>query len=171
MNAQGKFISSTLKSWVSLTTEERIDAIKRAWYPQCSANDIAAQLSAEYGTITRNAVIGYYTRYGKELFHCPIQVPTQLKKKVASRRLRVAPPPALLTGEEKELPDLSFLLSSCGVRGLNVPIHALQRNQCRWPTNDAKYGEEHLFCGQDTGGRPYCRSHLEKSYACAGVDQ
>jgi GcrA cell cycle regulator len=45
-----------------------------------------------------------------------------------------------------------------------VPIKELQAGQCRWPVNDAKPGEEHLFCGAKArAGSSYCKDHYSVS--------
>jgi GcrA cell cycle regulator len=41
-----------------------------------------------------------------------------------------------------------------------VPIEQLQAGECRWAVNDAKPGEDHLFCGAKArAGSSYCKAH------------
>lgn len=47
-----------------------------------------------------------------------------------------------------------------------VPIDQLEAGQCRWAVNDAKPGEQHLFCGAKArAGSSYCKAHHAVSYS------
>lgn len=52
-----------------------------------------------------------------------------------------------------------------------VPIMDLSANECRWPVNDAKPGEAHLFCGAECStGKPYCTAHSLVAYRPKAVN-
>lgn len=46
---------------------------------------------------------------------------------------------------------------------IGVSMTDLRAFQCRWPINDAKPGEEHLFCGAKAFTGSYCPHHAEMS--------
>lgn len=141
-------------NWADMTTEQRIEAIKRVHKPGMSAAKIGAQL----GT-TRNSIIGYYGRHEELRIRYPLNVPTAPKAGSAPKKQRVyqnpkprsAPPiiaepiivydPAITTGR---------------------PITMMHKNMCRWPVNDADRTDEHLFCGSP--GFPYCGTHTKLAY-------
>lgn len=47
----------------------------------------------------------------------------------------------------------------------NLTCLQIGRRQCRWATNDAAIGEDHLFCGHDTSeGSSWCDHHRLIAY-------
>ncbi|MCP8897375.1 hypothetical protein KYK29_20805 [Shinella daejeonensis] len=53
----------------------------------------------------------------------------------------------------------------------SLPLADLSRYACRWPVNDAKPAELHLFCGQRTEGtKPYCKAHCLLAYRKRGAE-
>lgn len=47
---------------------------------------------------------------------------------------------------------------------MRLPLLALRGGQCRFPVNDARPGEEHLFCGHPAQpGKSYCLHHLARA--------
>ena len=46
-----------------------------------------------------------------------------------------------------------------------IPLVDLLPHQCRWPANDAKPHELHLFCGAERiAGKSYCKAHQTIAY-------
>lgn len=45
----------------------------------------------------------------------------------------------------------------------HVGIETLKAGECRWPVNDAKPGEKHLFCGRISGLSSYCPHHCRRA--------
>lgn len=48
---------------------------------------------------------------------------------------------------------------------VGVSLVALDDDQCRWPVNDRRDGEPHLFCAAATDGGPYCAGHATRAGA------
>ncbi|MGN6772641.1 MAG: GcrA family cell cycle regulator [Rhizobiaceae bacterium] len=58
-----------MKPWKQTPTQEKLDRIKANWRPGMSARDIMVAIGAP----SRNAVIGYYSRYREELSAYPLE--------------------------------------------------------------------------------------------------
>ena len=137
-------------TWRTLPTHSRISLVKEHWCSGYSASDIARSISARLGeTISRNVICGIYDRHRDALVNHPLQVPKQLARarNPASRRKRVAKPVRMPTAPQQ---------------ARFVPLLDLRANECRWPVNDARVGEMHLFCGCGTDvNSSWCEFHAE----------
>jgi len=121
--------------------------------------------------ISRNAIIGVYTRNAAQLADYPLRTAASAGNRTtgARRREQARKPRApsvrapasyhakvkIAEPVEVEIPEPS---------PLRLPMAELDKNQCRWPVNDATIYERHLFCGTSTGvGEPYCPYHMNRS--------
>lgn len=139
--------------WSSLSRDERVAAIKRAWWPKASARKLAACL----GT-TRGAIIGYYDRYPEALHDHPLLAKSAIMANnsngIVSRVLKkkVAAYPTL---PKEPLPP-----------GGGCDLIALDHSRCRWPLLDTSPGQDQRFCGLPAyrGARTsYCEHHFVRS--------
>lgn len=148
-------------SWRTLPTHSRIELVKEHWCSGYSASDIARSLSARMGeAISRNSICGIYHRHADQLTKHPLQVSpwskTTGKQSVcqsgAKARIKQAafkPPKPVRS--PIAAPQSRF-----------VPLLDLRANECRWPVNDARVGETHLFCGCETNPlSSWCEFHAD----------
>lgn len=141
--------------WVDLTTEARIEAIKAVYEPGMSASEIAASI----GGPTRNAIIGMYGRYSKQLEQFPLRpFRTCSTKPRTGRKL-----PKRKKPNTPFIPEAVFEPTYSGDQTCGRPIVMLDSRQCRWPVNDADRGELHLFCGAPSDG-VFCPHHSSIAY-------
>ncbi|MDX2263453.1 MAG: GcrA family cell cycle regulator [Hyphomicrobiales bacterium] len=130
-------------------TPERIEQLKSAWTKGLSA----AQIAAELGSVSRNAVIGKLHRLGLN------------RGRLAGRRKSAGPrlnlqrqppprsrptPPAPTREPRLRLPELSPPPTD------RIRLVTLTATSCRWPEGDPKHWDFH-FCGRPAKpGSPYC---------------
>lgn len=159
-----------MKTWKELTTDERIDEIRRA-HPQTigTASRIAVFLSDKFGVaISRNVIMGLYDRNRAAFADMPLSNdgrPSHVKQPAARpRRLKLMPvindvpnPPAPLDAEPADLPAMPS-----GPRPLLLTLLELGNRDCRWPVGGEKAGT--LFCGHPQApGSSYCDCHKRMS--------
>lgn len=167
-------------SWKALTKAQRIDEIRKA-HPQTtgSAARIAVFLSDKFGElISRNAVIGYYSRYSGSLSDVPLsgEVPVRavemLREKNGSKAkplVRTARQPRLATPKPekpavapKPVDESVMGHMEPGVTPLFRKLFELENNDCRWPVSGEK--ADTLFCGHPMmEGSSYCCFHRNLS--------
>ena len=108
-------------------TDERVDELKGYW------NDgwTGSQIAAEFGDVTRNAVIGKLNRLGLSGTR-PVYVP---RPKRQTRRHRGWVPSQREIENVPDIPDLPPDRSSfaCTIAELGSVV---DRNQCRWPLGE-----------------------------------
>ncbi|KRA00257.1 hypothetical protein ASD64_01400 [Mesorhizobium sp. Root157] len=165
--------------WQSLTTQERIEAIKAAWQPGMSAQQIASAVPC---VVSRNAIIGMLDRHGDKMPGVRLRAvgdngqvkggekkPRKSRAKPASelRRPRSAPriavvSPSILFDHAPSipLPEPEYVHGERLTVGR--PIRMLGHGECRWAVNDAEKGDMHLFCGAPADG-PWCECHRLRS--------
>lgn len=155
--------------WKHLTTEQRIEAIKAVYTFGASASEIAAAL----GGVTRNSVIGMYGRHQTALSDCPLGGGV---RRVADGKHKLACRPKAERKPKRpvRLPDLSAprpvrapspLPPTVDYVSRDVPLLDLAPSDCRWPTNDAARGEQHLFCGHTRLlGYSWCERHYSRAF-------
>lgn len=157
------------------TTKGRLAAIARLWRPRITTSDIALALSRiEQKQITRNVVIGLYSRYGKDQLKAyPLQAPSQC---VRGRRRKdigddpIIPKPYRKRVQTEPRPPkpksnvVPFVLPESVFT--YVPTHPTKRlldleaHECRWAMSGA--GEDIQFCAQHAEGS-YCEHHRRMS--------
>lgn len=145
--------------WSDLTKDGRIEAIKAVYEPGMSAGEIAAAI----GGVTRNAVIGMYTRHRPLLTDCGLRPFRTCGRSRSPRRERATPKAVFAKRSPAFVPapiDRSPLPEAHLV---GRPIAQMSGFQCRWPVNDAAPGETHLFCGLPTDAK-YCSHHTSRAY-------
>ncbi len=154
-------------------TDERVELLKKLWAEGRSASQIAA----EFGGITRNAVIGKVHRLGLSgRAKAPsASGPRQRKPRAASAFPR-APRPvsrgntALATHAlpymeaEVQLESEPEVIDNIIPIGQRRTLLQLTEATCRWPIGDPS-NPEFFFCGGKTvSGMPYCGYHVRIAY-------
>lgn len=150
-------------------TDERIADLRRMWGEGMSAS----QISAHFGTISRNAVLGAVHRF-KLGEHVVIKKP-DIKRKPTARDVRrlapAAPKVKPLVGPAAFPKTKIDPVKAAAVKAIenrppprNMPapllvrLFDLQNNHCRWPVRGEK--EHTLFCGHVSAvGCSYCPGH------------
>lgn len=149
-------------NWQALKTAGKIEAVRAVWEPDISA----AKIAAHFNGVTRNAIIGLYNRHRDKLADCPLQLPPKNKaclwherRKAQGRTERAAKKKVVVRLFDSEpLPKPK----APPPEARNVPLLDLQARECRFATNDADKGEQHLFCGCSTEwNESYCSYHME----------
>ena len=160
--------------WKELDTPGKIEAVKQVWEPGMSAADIARHFD-----ISRNSIIGLFYRHPGNLAPCVLKPNTPRKWKanvVTKPREPKAKQPKRERSKQTTVVHFKpiarpepFRAPSDGVPTAGRPIMALGGMQCRWPVNDAKPDELHLFCGLPSHGS-YCDHHGSRALSKAGND-
>ena len=157
-------------------TEEEVDLIAALLKDGLSARKIAAEVgrskSAIIGKVDRHPrlrAIGFANRScsgrvrGEAMKPCqPRKVPAKTGSPKLNNQVIDTPqafkPGRLPTIKPIELPSLE------------LPLEELDPKQCKFATNDAAIGEDHLFCGQPVrDGSSYCSCHHARVYVKAPV--
>ncbi len=144
--------------WRELTTFGKIDAIRSVWFWGCST----AQIAANLGGVTRNAIIGIYHRFPNSLIDMPLtsrgsvgrRKEPKNKPRRARNEMRQHHPP-------KPLPEPTLVATEVHLCG--KPLTMLQAKECRWPVNNAVGDDVHLFCALPSE-RVYCTHHIGRAY-------
>jgi hypothetical protein len=119
-------------------TKKNIDKLKMMWAAGCTASTIAEAL----GT-TKNSVIGKKTRLGFVRAGQPQPQP---------------PPPPIVKAPIKRKKRSFKVVYKRGPQP--KPLISLKARECRYPINQAKPGELHLFCAKPTEiDKGYCKKH------------
>lgn len=158
---------------MSFWTKERVEKAIKLWNEGYSASCVAETLG---GGVTRNAVIGKMNRM-RITFGANIKTRAPSTRATVARRKKVKAKPsrvatALSTAKQwpRNIPfdpvEPTPIPAPSKIAGArNVPLLDLEDHQCRFPTNDAKRGEPHLFCGmRSIPGMPYCLQHTEQAF-------
>lgn len=117
--------------WRDLPPDGRIAEIKRVWRPGMSAAMIAIAIDP---ALSRNAIIGMYSRHAAKLVACPLN-----------------PHGGIVRHPRKPLPTFRIMPGSPHTVGL--PISHLPRVACRFPVADG------LFCGVRGEHPSWCDHH------------
>ena len=151
----------TNDEWRALSASEKSALVRANWTPGTSIAHLAARIGRG---ISRNAVIGVYTRDKALKAECPPNAHHSAVNKANKERrkdakpLRVARParvfgPPPLPAEPVRRPD-----------ALMLPLADLVRSSCKWPIGDPK-DADFGFCGVARyNGRPYCAYHAKLAY-------
>jgi GcrA cell cycle regulator len=155
-------------TWV--WTDEHVERLKRLWTEGLSASRIAA----EFGGITRNAVIGKVHRLGLSgRAKTPSSTVPRPRKPRAPSFLR-APRPAMRgntalaprpyydsDAEPEPVPEMPDNVIPIGQR---CSILQLTEATCHWPCGDPG-SPEFFFCGgKAISSSPYCAYHARVAY-------
>lgn len=133
-------------------TQNRVIVLRELTEKGLSAEQIACIL----GAVSRSAVIGKWHRLGiqpgKNKCVAPKPVPVEPRKR----------PPSSWMKRVKQMDEPAKLLPPTKPEH---GVHLLELTGCKWPINNAKKNELHLFCNdQKETGQPYCAAHCEKAY-------
>lgn len=152
--------------------QERIDAIRSLYEPGMSALSITMALCERGIDVSRNAVIGMYTRYGDNaLKDCPL-LPQGVNRSRAPGKPRGtynvkprAPKPARPKPTPKPKSNVvPFALPASAFT--YVPTHPTKRlldleaHECKWAMSGE--GADIQFCAQEAAGS-YCEHHRRMS--------
>jgi len=155
--------------------QERIDAIKELYEPGMSALSITMALCERGFDVSRNAVIGMYTRYGDNaLKDCPL-LPQGVNRSRAPGKPRgpyKVKPRAPKPLREKPAPKpksnvVPFMLPASAFTYVAAaptkPLRAVPDGECKWPISGDGFDAQ--FCAQETTGRnvSYCDHHRRLS--------
>jgi hypothetical protein len=155
--------------WKSLNTDGKIEAIKAIWEPKMSASDVAER----FENVTRNAIIGLFHRHRDKLNPCVLKgrsgtgldargLPRKPGARKAKQPKRNKFKQTTVVHYKPLYRPAPIRLWDDGVPSVGRPIMDLHGHQCRWPVNNAKPDELHLFCGLPSRGS-YCAHHKARS--------
>jgi hypothetical protein len=130
-------------------TEEQVEKLKVLFKEGLSYKQIAIELHK-----TRNAISGKVDRLGLDRIKVVVEepkVPTQpkVKKHKMRTRLEIINPP--------QIPKLG----QCDV----MELHSGRCHWPLWPNTGITPVSEKFYCGEITGGFPYCADHAKLSYS------
>ncbi|MCO5066905.1 MAG: hypothetical protein M9924_21290 [Rhizobiaceae bacterium] len=163
-----------MTNWTTLTPTKKADAIKAVWRPGLSARRIGEKLG-----ITRNAVIGVYTRCSDQLTGHPLRATVRTISRVkglkstnrrgkpkAQGRNDSAPFPA--TRPERPKPANPQNAARAPLEAPTTPLVLfladLGSHQRKWPFGDPR-SPDSGFCGQPRQlASPYCEHHHRMAY-------
>ena len=159
--------------------QERIDAIKELYEPGMSALSITMALCERGFDVSRNAVIGMYTRYGDNaLKDCPL-LPQGVNRSRAVGKPRgpynvkprdPKPPRPKASAKPKQakasnvvpfaLPAGAFTYVATAP---TKPLRSVPDGECKWAISGDGFDAQ--FCAQETTGRnvSYCDHHRRLS--------
>lgn len=140
--------------WKQMDTSTRIERIQSIWRPGMSASQIAAVFEGA----TRNGIAGFYHRHRSKLSGCPLRVRVETSAKVKRKRDAQPKPKKAASMKVHPIPETVAAPVS-----RFLPLHALGHGECKYPTNNAASGEDHLFCGAEAEGS-YCAFHTRLAY-------
>jgi GcrA cell cycle regulator len=149
-------------------TQEVTDRAVALWKSGFSAREVGEAIG-----FTRNAVIGKMNRLGHGRA-APIHPATKRKGKPI---VRVAKPRGPGKRELKRLALVKAKREHEAMRqqvieALAIEFEALTRSTCRFPVNEPRKGERHLFCGHPVApGKVYCPHHCAVAYRVREVKE
>lgn len=147
-------------NWRTLGTDGKVQAIRAVYVPGMSAGKIAAAI----GGVTRNAVIGMYTRHWNKLVDCPLggaQPKSMTPRAQKARGARAKPSPKSRPALRIVKPEKPIIVCAEIEPPLNISLMDMERHHCRWPVTE---DGPHLFCGRDRAdGSSYCAGHARLS--------
>lgn len=164
--------------WTNTRPQDKIDLIIRFWEPGFSTTDLADVISYFTGDrVTRNAIIGLYGRTRQKaeqtntkdpLWQYPLNEPNEamLRAKASSRAVsegRIPRAPGSRFKGESPTPPTPVVMNEAVSAGLHLPLEALARTQCHWPTR--RDDDQWKFCGLPTETYPYCSHHTRRAQA------
>ncbi|MGV0879457.1 GcrA family cell cycle regulator [Martelella sp. FLE1502] len=154
-------------TWRDIPIPKKVAIIKSVYRSdeEETARTIAEKVSVAVGqSVSRNAIIGLYSRRKSELADAPLTgvkpVATGRTKKEAEK----APDtPIVAEGvKEIEVEPVVIIPPSEPPRMLHLTVLELDGNTCRFPTTGT--GADMLSCGLETEGRTYCPYHSKIAY-------
>jgi GcrA cell cycle regulator len=159
-----KLPPQSTESW----TDERVTRLRKLWSDGLSA----AQIAAELGGVSRNAVIGKVHRLG-------LNGRAKSPREAASRPRRPRTHSVLIARQSKRELALAAVFESARETGQEPAPEAtvipfgqrrslleLTESTCRWPIGDPADKDQFFFCGGPAlGGFPYCRHHCRIGFA------
>lgn len=162
--------------WQDATTAQRIEAIKEA--RKAGAISLS-QIAAMIGGVSRNAVAGIFNRFPAQLVDVPLRKSVHaehprrgVKRNPSKGRNNVgnAIVSRRLALEAVEAAPVIVPDDFDQTKARFIPLHELERGECKWPVNDPPKGEAYLFCGcRQKNGSPYCDHHTSRAYGGHGA--
>lgn len=172
-----------MKPWKKTPTQEKLERIKANWRPGMSARDIMVAIGAP----SRNAVIGYYSRYGQDLSAYPLEgvggvairlTPEEKHRRTLERNRRYQAEKSITasSGDRRKAMRGGIVSKNrpnplpkpviakpvlVAPQTAGVPLMELGPCQCKFAVtpHDAPK-DAHLFCGEVTEpGKSWCAWH------------
>jgi hypothetical protein len=159
-----------MKPWKKTPTREKLERIKTNWRPGMSARDIMVAIGAP----SRNAVIGYYSRYRQELSVFPLEgvggvairlSPEEKHRRTLerNRRYQAVKSIAASSGDRRKAVSRPVIAKPVLVppKTDGVPLLECRDRRCKFAItpHDAPK-DAHLFCGEVTEpGKSWCAWH------------
>ncbi len=146
-------------------TEDRVERLKKLWTDGLSA----AQIAAELGGVTRNAVIGKVHRLGMSGRAKPAGSsggrPARRTRSTGYARIsRRSPKNAVPSRADEARARAAQVENLVAPEPKNIALVELTEKTCKWPLGDPQ-DEDFSFCGnavkEDT---PYCEYHCSMAY-------
>lgn len=133
---------------------KRIAEMKSFWQAGMTSSEIAARLG-----ISRNAVIGLFTRHPKQCHPCILSSTKGVRKEIKRRPKASRSTNAYVVKPLKEKIKPKYVPREpiTEANPLHIDLVDLKSNSCRFP-----YGEKtpYTFCGQHAEkGSSYCEAH------------
>lgn len=147
-------------------TEERVDQLKQLWADGRSA----AQIAAEFGGLSRSAVLGKIHRLGLHRAPKPRARPwieSGISEHTYYRRHRKSNSrPSLSQPEAFKLDVVQFMAAIAEPEAGKVTLLDLESHHCRFPVSGE--GLATLFCGDDRlEPHSYCARHCAVAFRIA----
>lgn len=153
------------ETWRSLSPSDKVALVQSVYDGTGTASRIAAAIGP---AITRNAVIGVYTRNPELAKTHPLGPNLSQRKMMAvgkAARAKKMKAPAKKEKASKPPADIKLPPSPPPEpvkppEFRNVSLVALKTGECKWPSGDPRT-EDFGFCGAATGDilKPYCAHH------------
>lgn len=134
--------------WKTLTTAEKLAAIRTAW----SANTPVSHIAARIPGATKNAIIGIYGRNPDLRIDYPLR-DQKAALAIENARRSKRDPKLRIRRKPMDAPKLLFRLAEPHTAPLD--LMGLSRGRCKWPVSE---GSPFLFCCHEARGS-YCEFH------------
>ncbi len=128
----------------------------------------ASKIAAHFDGVSRNAVIGVIYR-DKRLKAIGLTKRPPPRPKPVDTQKRIT---ALHTRSGMRVPPTPRKPADPAPVSLEMLLHELDSQQCKWPTNDPPKGGVFRFCGHQRAEKgPYCAYHQMRARAVDSVDR
>ena len=166
---------TTNRTWRNSDIPDKLQLIKRVWEAGMSAKQIAAAISTLTNTkVTRNAVIGIYTRHGEALKAQYLNMVTgaaraaHLNRRGKPTKASNKPGPLRVKADSMFLPRLKppmpiLYLYADAPESSGKRFVDLERFECKWETSNADKPADFRFCGNHAPHGPWCEFHAGRA--------
>lgn len=139
---------------------ERVGRLTSLWTEGLSA----AQIAAELGGLTRNAVIGKVHRLGLA-GRKKVRASTERRPRAPRLRIpRISTKTADAPISRREVASEAIAAVEVVPIGQRCALIDLDEDKCRWPVGDPRASGFYFCGGKAVAGLPYCGWHARLSY-------